>query len=893
MAGVRRIAGENLSDKELEEMAGKLMTRARQIRAERYGMNADEAVDAALKEMSEAEVTKSQLAKRNTYLNNAAMTKALGFIQAVWPDNPREGLIATLVGTNVARRGAQRSIHADQGSLADKWVNGFASDLERTGKMELWARGDLDEDIYKALGEEYKDNPNYTGLDRDAREAASIIFKYQELFRVSANKAGAFIHKLGDYITHQSHDMYKVRTAASTMSDLMGKIRENFKYDEDYNFKAWRDYALPRLDTERTFMGLEDPEAWLRVVWRSIASGEHLSSAHTSNSGFVAPASTAGRMSEPRLLHFRDATARYEYDSKFGRGGSLIERVIMQMDNGARNTALMTRMGPNPELTFNRLKHAARLLTEQSVSARDSVKWSTDERHMDAMWRQVTGAANTPGLDPFSTALRTVRSLQSMSKLGGAVISSISDLAIAQSELKYQGFTPFEGWRTQYNAVLQGRGRRGAERAGRLQQASEFGVSVDTLRSGAWSRWSSEEALPGIQSRMQHLFFKISGLTWWTDTARLANAQAMSHRIGMNATRSMVELDASLQRMFKIFDISADEWDLMRSRSIDVVEGKEYFTPKGAERLTDVEIAYLLQKEGVKPTTRAVGARRDEIETKFRDFFHARANYAIIVPGPRTQNIMSGGKLGAEPGSITSELFRSVFQFKGFPMAVIEKVYGREFFGYGESGKMGDVTKSGMSQLAGFMVYSTLLGYTALYLKAYLAGRRLEQPKSAQEAAALFGASFTQGGGAGLYGDFLFGQARDRYGHSALEAMAGPTVGLAADAFSGGRAAIKAPFDAMWGKAKEGDQNAAAAFFAVKNNFPFVNLFYTRMAVDYLFLYRWQNYFAPGSLQRTEKNWHENQRQTFKLPPSQNYKAEDMTVDKLGTLLNPLSGIAP
>jgi hypothetical protein len=887
MAGVRKIAGENLSDSELEEMANKLMKRARSIRAERYGMSADQAVDAAIKAMSEEAVTQGQLRTRGVYLNNQAFVRELGKIQTAWGDNPRDGLVANYVGSNILRQGAQRSIHADQRGLADKWVNGFASDMERTGKMDMWAKGDLDEDVYKALGEEYKDNPNYTGIDRDARDLSAIIFKYQELFRVSANNAGAMIGKLADYITHQSHDQFKVRTASGVIEGTRGKIREALRYNEDLNFKAWRDFVMPKLDGERTFMGLEDPDKWLRHVWQSIASGEHLNGA-SSNSGFIAQSSMAGKMSEPRLLHFKDAQARYDYDSKFGRGGSLVERVILQLNQGAHNVALMTRMGPNPEQTHNRLKTAARLLTEQSVSARLASKWSTDERYIDAMWRQVTGEANTPGTDPFSTALRTVRSIQVLSKLGGAVISSISDTAVAASELNYQGFSPLEAWGAQLDGVLQGYGKRGQQHAERLRMASELGVAVDYLRASTWSRFSADDGMPGWQAKMQHLFYKINGLQWWTDTLRMANAQAMSHRIALNADRTLVELDSGLQRMFKLFDIRSDEWELMRGRAVDVSEGKEFFSPNGASRITDVEIAHLLQKENTRPTQRRVAERRNEIETKFRSFFAARADYAVIVPGPRTSGIMSGDTAGARPGSITSELFRSVFQFKGFPMAIVEKVFGREFFGYGESGKYGDATGKGMSKLAGFMVYSTLLGATALYLKAYLGGRRLDVPQTPKDAASLFLASFVQGGGAGLYGDFLFGQARDRYGHSALEALAGPTVGLAADAYSGLRSAEASPFDAMWGKAKQGDKNAGAAFFAVKNNLPFINLFYTRMALDYLFLYRIQEYMSPGSLARTEKNYKENLHQTFKLPPKSNYRIEERSAEDIGKLLNPL-----
>jgi hypothetical protein len=249
---------------------------------------------------------------------------------------------------------------------------------------------------------------------------------------------------------------------------------------------------------------------------------------------------------------------------------------------------------------------------------------------------------------------------------------------------------------------------------------------------------------------------------------------------------------------------------------------------------------------------------------------------------------MTGQRIGATSGTTASEFARSITQFKGFPGAILEKVWGRQLYGYGESGKIGDATGSGMAGIAEFMVYSTMLGSVALYLKAYLKGKRITMPTSGEEGANLFLAAFLQGGGAGLYGDFLLGEARDRYGHSALESLAGPSAGMFTDMFSGLKKVSKAPFDYMFDRMKEGDSNYGAAFFAMKNNAPFVNLFYTRLALDYMFLYRLQEAFAPGSLKRSENNLKKGMNQTFALPPSENYRAEDLTTEDIGNLLNPL-----
>jgi hypothetical protein len=881
MAKIRQmISQEKLSDSELEELAEKLMARARQIRAERGGMTADEAVNAALKEMSEEAATLNQLKRRSVWLGNKAFSDELGRIQSAWGDRPQDGLAASYVGSNELRRGAQRSVDADQKGLARDWRNGLDADIERDGKGDLYRTGDLDEDSYVALDEMYKDNPNMEGVDKDARSLAAIIYKYQEMYRIAANHAGAYIKRLADYITHQNHDMLKVRDAMKVLGKV-NKLRPTFKYNEEGNYRAWRDFVMPLLDQVKTFGSHADPEKWLRHFWQNIATGEHLQAGTTTSTGFIADGSLANRLSAPRLLHFKDGKSRYQYDKLFGRGGTLLERVSLGLETGAHNVALMQRMGPNPAATHTKLKTAVQLLMPQTVMARDAGKWRETERFLDAYFDELTGEANMPGLSPFSYALRMGRLIQTVSKLGSAAISSITDTAVAASELQYQGMTATEAWKTQLDGVFMGRGSRGMVRAERMRLASELGVAIDVIRSATWSRFSAQDALSGWAARGQHLFFKYNGLMWWTDTLRMANAMAMSHRFGMMSKLSLRELDAGAQRIMTLFDITSDEWDLMRSRSVDAVEGKEYFSPKGAKRITDVEIASLLEKEGVKATDRAIASRRDLIQTKFRDIFAARSDYAVVTPGPRTTMRMRGANIGIVPGSFASEAARSFFQFKGFPLAILEKVYGRELFGYGDTGLARNVNKTGMGKMAQFMVYSTFLGFTALYLKAYFSGRRLESPEDAQDAAKLFIASFVQGGGAGLYGDFLFGNARDRFGHSALSSFLGPTAGVVEDLYSGTR------LDSLFEKAKSGDVNAFSMFMSLKNNAPFINLFYTRMALDYMFLYRMQEYLKPGSLKRMEENVKKNLNQTFALPPSNNYRVEDLSTEDLGKLLNP------
>ena len=116
----------------------------------------------------------------------------------------------------------------------------------------------------------------------------------------------------------------------------------------------------------------------------------------------------------------------------------------------------------------------------------------------------------------------------------------------------------------------------------------------------------------------------------------------------------------------------------------------------------------------------------------------------------------------------------------------------------------------------------------------------------------------TQGGGFGIMGDFMFGEV-SRFGNKPLETLAGPTLGTAANALD------------LWAKIRSGDDAASSALRLAQNNTPFLNLFYTRIAMDHLFLWSVQEAMNPGSLRRTEQRIQQENGQKFLVRPSQSY----------------------
>ncbi|HBC5610244.1 TPA: hypothetical protein KEV05_004440 [Klebsiella oxytoca] len=154
----------------------------------------------------------------------------------------------------------------------------------------------------------------------------------------------------------------------------------------------------------------------------------------------------------------------------------------------------------------------------------------------------------------------------------------------------------------------------------------------------------------------------------------------------------------------------------------------------------------------------------------------------------------------------------------------------------------------GLAQLA---LWMTFFGYLSMQTKLMLKG---QTPRPAD--AKTFLAAAAQGGGLGIFGDFLFGEA-NRFGAGPVLSMVGPVASSSDQLVS------------LFQKARSGDAKAGDFFRFTVDHTPFINLFWSRPILNYLFLNQLQESLSPGSLHRYEQNIRKNQGNDFLIPPSQ------------------------
>lgn len=837
IAEIKRVVGKDLNDDQIID-AYESFTRALQRRRE--DAPAEGIVEAhqnAAGTAVDGYLAGKIIEHRNAYKNAMIRVHLEDYVQTKFGADPVRGIEAILVGLNAAESGSRRSASAAQRSLSASYLQGLIAKLERSGTWDAFRNGELDQEIYRALWARDVDGAkrgSFGETSDTAEQIADVIYQVKETARLDANGAGAWIGKTPGHVVTQGHDMFKIRRAGG----------EAYKRD-----------LMEFLD-EKTFDG-KDPDKFLESVYAANASGVHMTTTGVDGTPVFNPSSVkagnlADGMSKERVLHFKSPDAAYEYNLKYGNG-SLRETLMFSLDQSGKNTALMRTLGTNPGGNLDQvIRNVLKRTKDPDVRQKLNDAWKSERGLLRRQLAELDGSVNIPGNAMGAKWSGIMRAIQSMAKLGGAVLSAISDLPLVASELRYQGFGFFDRWGIALKSLGRGKGS-----IAQREIMGQLGVTLDGMVGSMIHRFSGQDDLPGAFSRLMRTFFKFNGLTWWTDSLRMGSALGMSERLARVSGQGWKDMDPDLQRVLNLFGIDDGKWDLIRRQELADAGDQRFLSPEMARMIPDEDAGAYLQSKGVEPTPARIRDLKTEIEDDFRSYFIDRTEYAVINPDERTNATL---RRGLNPGTIEGEVMRFVMQFKSFPIAVLQKPLGREIYGRGAGvdaqglkGFVQALTGKGgeMQGLTRLVIGTTIFGYLAMTAKDLAKGRTPRDPTDPKT----WVAAMVQGGGAGIYGDFLFGETKSRFGQSALDTMLGPSFGTASSLVD------------LFGNAKEGSFKAARGLSFLVNNTPFANLFYTRLAADYLFLYGLRDSLAPGYARRVEKRAKRDNDQTYWLSP--------------------------
>jgi hypothetical protein len=650
--------------------------------------------------------------------------------------------------------------------------------------------------------EVFKNADGHTG-NAAAKAGAKAWLDTIEALRQRFNAAGGDVGKLGYGYLSQLHDKARVLEVGRD---------------------AWAAKILPLLDREQyvrpdgSLMGDAEVADLLRSAWETISSG---GDNKVAPGQFKGSGARANRGSESRVLHFKDGDAWVDYMREFGEG-SLYDAMLGHLGSMSRDIGLVERYGPNPEAQFRVQADIARR-ADGTGTAKNRAAGNTPE----AYWALISGKASTPENTLIARIGSDIRNVQTAAKLGGAVLSSTTDVATVASSLHYNRLPYF-------TMLSELRGQLSRQHRQFLQAHGVIGESL----TSTLNRWTGDHLTHSLTGRVAGSVMKLSLMNAWTDGLRNAFAATMMRGFTSKLGKAWGELDEWDRFLMTRKGITEADWGVISQAQPTERNGAGYLTHEAVAAVAGGQVP----------------------ATKWLAFVTDESQFAVINPDLATRAIVTGG--GMPAGTVRGEAMRSFMQFKSFPLAMLTRHWRRIFdtpqglqgapLGYGAQSARGAAVNR-IALLAGLNVSLMMLGAVVLQNKALVSGK---DPYDMTEGK-FWTRALAQGGGAGYLGDLLLKDPTEQRGNT-VEQTVGTILGPGAGSVAGlvGDLGVVNAWEAAKGK----DTHAGAeALRWVNNQLPYVGLWETRAAWEHWFLHNAQEALNPGYLarmqQRSMKDW--------------------------------------
>lgn len=712
-----------------------------------------------------------------------------------------------------------------------KYLQGLWSDLNKLGVFESFRdnaafQRDVGRELYQ-LSLANAGLPHVMGGtgNQHAYSAAVAIERWQALAKKELNDQGAWIGDYAGYVSRTTHDPLKMWKAG---------------------FEPWRNFILTKLDYGRTFEGVENPDLMLKNIYENLKTGIHTNTENAvgmKDPAFTGPGNLAKQLSQSRDLHFRDADSWLDYQERFGIG-NYGEQIVRSLERSGRDWALMEKFGTNPRGEMeNYIKRFEQRYVHQDPAAAQYLKENASS--LMRMFDYLDGTADRPANQQAARIFQGIRNLQSMAKLGAVNFTHLFSMTTKIMEMRYQGVP----WGQALSDTVASFGR-GVEGRGDRKLLHDLLLSnIDGRMTQMMKYWTPGDIEPGWSSRMLGTMLKWEGFHYIMNSAKAGTKDTLARLLGSQVEREFDDLIPETQRAFLQHGITRSDWDLMRNAPDHTrVDGRTYLTPDAAHRAApwhDANGNDLFTFE-----------KRQDLAFKLYNYFETEADNSIVRPGLSEKAMFYQG---TRPGTLLGEVSRFMAQFKMWGAANIRQNVGREWYGH-EGSNSWLPSKSQAMGLISLASLSTILGYGRMATVSLLKG---EVPRSPLDPAT-YGAALAQGGGLGIMGDLLFGGVA-RNQQTASELVLGPGIGTAINL---------AMLPHVMANAAVGDRRARKdlgpeLLKTTLDNTPFINMFYTRTALNYLFLWRLQEWLNPGFQERRERRLKQQTGQTFWLSPAQ------------------------
>jgi len=643
--------------------------------------------------------------KREKAIQSIRIAEAFNNIQKHGSNNAMTGLMSLMV-KDISGKASYLNVDMLGKAYTKKYMAKWSDSLSMF-RTRMFGLSQDEEGLNKFIRAVYDEGETID--DAEITKSASDWLKLVDDMRDEFNVMGGSISKNEKFLLPQAHDLRRVRAV---------------KYED------WRAFIIDKLDRNQMVddkgQVLSDAnfEDSLKYVYETISTGGLNKAKDFTIRNLGTKLSRKG--SEKRFLYFKDAESWMAYQNEFGKGDILTTLTdhIQAMGN---DTALMRVFGTNPKQTFEVLKNEAEKL---EISKNKVVKDRT-KATLNAVYKTVSGDINNGELVTLADGLQFVRNIQVASKLGGATLSSVTDLATTALTANYNKIPVAKVFARQMKLM------NPANEEDRIF-AARMGLIFDGWfgRAHSANRFSDTYGT-GASAKTAEAVLRFSGLEAWTEGGRKAFGMEFAGMLSDNFAKTFDELDPVIQSAFKNYQITKAEWDNFRATKPLDLRGSKF--------------ADLTKDESMK----------------FHSMILSETDYAVPTPDARVRAIATGG---TERGTIWGQISRSAMMIKSFPITIATTHLYR--------GATQATTGGKMMYLGSFATATTLMGAFALQIKDLAAGREPRPMDDPED----WVTAFVQGGSGSLFADYVVSDV-NKYGRGFVETLLGPMASLTNDTY--------------------------------------------------------------------------------------------------------------
>lgn len=562
--------------------------------------------------------------------------------------------------------------------------------------------------------------------DAIAKDLAKGWLKVSDFLVDSFNAAGGSMKKLQRYLPQAHNSAKLLRHGVETfVKDHLDMI--------DWTKTRWPDGSLikpeERADVLRDIFNTQASDGGTKIDPKAFrGQGRALGNA----------------LDNHRFLHYKDAESWLTAQEKYG-DGNVFDVLTRHISDMTHKTALVEMFGPNPDMAMRNIQNQAiKLANDEGISQAEIAKMKGIFKNtVDPMFSVATRANPMNPESGWAYAVNTLSNLTTSAVLGGVSLASATgDLATTAVIRKLNGMPMMGGMRHYFDSILTDRelSRQIANSSGWIfDQSINHMYSVERYNNvmntgAAWSR------------RVADTVLRASGMVPLTTAARYRAQAEFSAFMARTAKQEFDTLP--YKQVMERYGITKEDWNAFRSI--------EPFSPKeGVHLLRPIDII-----------ESKIKGDKTALFRKFQTMLLSEARG--MVPDSTTEaSVALKGDM--RPDSLRGALLHSFSMYKNFPLTFFQM--------YGQYAMTTKTAGGRLGFISGLAAATTVGGAIAVQLNELKSGR----DPIPMDNAKFWLKSFMKGGGAGIWGDFLYG-ATNTFGGGPAETAAGPLVGIVGDA---------------------------------------------------------------------------------------------------------------